>query len=56
MTVDKIAALKRAKLFEALDETTLDVLAGRAVERRFEKDEILFVAGRSTRLPRRAST
>lgn len=45
MTVDKIAALKRAKLFEALDETTLDVLAGRAVERRFEKDEILFVAG-----------
>lgn len=49
MTVDKIAALKRAKLFEALDETTLHVLAGGAVERRFQKDEILFVAGEEAR-------
>ena len=49
MTVDKIAALKRAKLFEALDETTLHVLAGRVVERRFQKDEILFVAGEEAR-------
>lgn len=49
MTIDKIAALKRAKLFEALDETTLHVLAGRVVERRFQKDEILFVAGEEAR-------
>lgn len=49
MTVDKIGALKSTKLFEALDETTLHVLAGRAVERRFEKDEILFVAGEEAR-------
>ena len=49
MTVDKIAALKCAKLFEALDETTLQVLAGRAVERRFQKDEVLFVAGEEAR-------
>lgn len=49
MTVDKIAALKRAKLFEALDEPALHVLAGGAVERRFQKDEILFVAGEEAR-------
>ena len=49
MTVDKVAALKCAKLFEALDETTLHLLAGRAVERRFQKDEVLFVAGEEAR-------
>lgn len=45
MTLDKIAALKRTKLFEALDETTLRALSERAFERRFKKDEVLFVAG-----------
>jgi CRP/FNR family transcriptional regulator len=45
MTIDKITALKRTKLFEALDETTVRALAERAVERRFQKDEVLFVAG-----------
>src|SRR6266545_8183120 len=43
--LDKIAALKRTKLFEELDENTLLVLAERAFERRFQKDEVLFVAG-----------
>jgi CRP-like cAMP-binding protein len=45
MTLDKIAALKRTRLFEELDEHTLRVLAERAFERRFQKDEVLFVAG-----------
>jgi len=45
MTVDKIAALRRTSLFEELDENTLRVLAERAFERRFQKDEVLFVAG-----------
>ena len=45
MTLDKIAALRRIKLFAELDENTLRVLAERAFERRFQKDEVLFVAG-----------
>jgi CRP-like cAMP-binding protein len=45
MTLDKIATLKRTRLFEELDENTLCVLAERAFERRFQKDEVLFVAG-----------
>lgn len=49
MTLDKIAALKRTKLFEELDENTLRVLAERAFERRFQKDEVLFVAGEEAR-------
>jgi len=49
MTLDKIAALKRTRLFEELDENTLRVLADRAFERRFQKDEVLFVAGEEAR-------
>lgn len=49
MTLDKITALKRTKLFEELDENTLRVLADRAFERRFQKDEVLFVAGEEAR-------
>jgi len=49
MTLDKIAALKRTKLFEALDKNTLRPLAERALERRFQKDEVLFVAGEEAR-------
>ncbi len=43
--VDKVAALKRTTLFKELDDQTLGVVAHRAVERRFLKDEVLFVAG-----------
>jgi len=49
MTMGKIAALKRSKLFESLEDTTLRVLAQRAVERTFRKDEVLFVAGEEAR-------
>jgi|SRR5687768_7891142 len=49
MALDKIAALKRTKLFEELDEDTLRVIAERAFERRFQKDEVLFVAGEEAR-------
>jgi CRP/FNR family transcriptional regulator len=45
MTLDKITALRRTKLFAELDENTLGVIAERALERRFQKDEVLFVAG-----------
>ncbi len=45
MGVDKIAALKRTKLFAELDAQTLSALAERAFERNFQKNEILFVAG-----------
>ena len=49
MTLDKIAALKRTTLFAELDEQTLRLLAERAFERRFQKDEVLFVAGDEAR-------
>ena len=49
MTIDKIAALGRTALFKELDEKTLRALAERAVERRFQKDEVLFVAGEEAR-------
>ena len=49
MTLDKIAALRRTRLFEELDENTLRVLAERAFERQFQKDELLFVAGEEAR-------
>ena len=45
MQTDKIAALKSTPLFGELDEKTLGALAERAVERRYARDEILFVAG-----------
>jgi CRP/FNR family transcriptional regulator len=45
MSIDKVAALSRTALFHDLDEGTLRELAARAVERRFKKDELLFVAG-----------
>ena len=49
MTLDKIAALKRTRLFAELDKNTLRVLAECAFERRFQKDEVLFVAGEEAR-------
>ena len=45
MTQDKVAALKRTKLFAELDDTTLRMLADRSIERTFQKDEVLFIAG-----------
>lgn len=45
MSIDKIAALSRTALFKELDEGTLRELGARAIERRFKKDELLFVAG-----------
>jgi CRP/FNR family transcriptional regulator len=45
MSTDKIAALRRTALFGELDEPELNALAGCAIERRLQKDEILFVAG-----------
>lgn len=42
---DKIAALRRTVLFGGLPGRELDALAGRAVELRLEKGEILFLAG-----------
>ncbi len=45
MTLDKVAALKRTKLFGELDDSTLRTLADRSVERIFQRDEVLFVAG-----------
>lgn len=47
--MDKIAALRRTPLFKELDEETLRALAARSVERRFHKDELLFVAGDEAR-------
>lgn len=49
MQIDKIAALRKTSLFGELDERTLDALAGRAVERRFGRDEVLFLAGEEAR-------
>ncbi len=49
VSMDKIEALKRTALFSDLDENTLSALASRAIERRFEKDEVLFVAGEQAR-------
>jgi len=43
--MDKIAALRRTRLFAELDEATLGRLAERAFERTFQKDEVLFMAG-----------
>ena len=45
MSFDKITALKRTRLFGELDNNALGKLADRAIERIFQKDEVLFVAG-----------
>lgn len=49
MTLDKISALKRSPLFAELDERTLRALAERAVAQKFQKDQLLFVAGEEAR-------
>ncbi|HEX5708598.1 MAG TPA: Crp/Fnr family transcriptional regulator [Pyrinomonadaceae bacterium] len=49
MPTDKIAALKQTALFGELDEKTLRALAGRAVERAYAREELLFLAGEEAR-------
>jgi CRP/FNR family transcriptional regulator len=49
MSTDKVAALGRTPLFKELDAELLRALAARAIERRFRKDELLFVAGDEAR-------
>src|SRR5256885_9555797 len=49
MATDKIAALRRTALFGELDDAALAKLASRAVERRYERDEVLFIAGEEAR-------
>src|SRR5215211_4620190 len=49
MTTEKIAALRRTALFGELDDATLGALAARAVERRYGRDEVLFLAGEEAR-------
>src|SRR3712207_5491100 len=49
MSIDKVHALGRTPLFKELDAEVLRALAARAVERRFRKDELLFVAGEEAR-------
>ena len=49
MKTDKITALRRTALFGDLDDAELNALAGRAIERRLARDEILFVAGDEAR-------
>ena len=48
-TVDKVAALQRTHLFGELDSTDLEALAQRAVERRLERGEMLFMAGETAK-------
>ena len=45
MNTDKITALRRTALFGELPEPELNALAERAIERRLNRNEILFVAG-----------
>jgi hypothetical protein len=40
---DKLEALRRTALFGGLDAATLGALAARAVERRYGRDEVLFL-------------
>jgi CRP/FNR family transcriptional regulator len=47
--IDRIAIFKQAELFRGLDEAVLADLARTAVERRLERNEILFVAGEPAR-------
>ncbi len=49
MALDKIAALRRTKLFQELDDDALRSVAERAFERRYQKDEVLFVTGEVAR-------
>ena len=45
MNTDKIKILKQTELFRDLDDELLRVLAGHAIEKSLERDEVLFLAG-----------
>lgn len=45
MAENKIEILKRTELFRGLDDEVLELLAGRAVEKRLDRGEVLFLAG-----------
>jgi CRP/FNR family transcriptional regulator len=45
----KIEILRRTELFQDLDENVLRALSSRAVEKRLERNEILFLAGEKAR-------
>jgi len=47
--MDKTETLRRTALFGELDEAALAALAARAVERRFDRDSLLFIAGEEAR-------
>lgn len=47
MITDKAAIFKQTELFQDLDDEVLRVLAAHAVEKRLERNEILFIAGES---------
>lgn len=49
MDTGKINVFRQTELFRDLDEKVLRVLASRAVERRLERNEILFIAGDEAR-------
>ncbi|HEX8749050.1 MAG TPA: Crp/Fnr family transcriptional regulator [Pyrinomonadaceae bacterium] len=49
MSIDKVAALRRTTLFRELDQETVRALAARSIERKYQKDELLFVAGDEAR-------
>jgi CRP-like cAMP-binding protein len=49
MTTERMAALGRTALFGELGAEALAALAARAVERRYERDEVLFIAGEEAR-------
>ena len=45
MTVDKTAIFKQTELFRDLEDDVLQILARRAIEKRLERNEILFLEG-----------
>lgn len=49
MATDKIAALRRTTLFGGLTDEALCALAARAVERKFAREEVVFIEGEEAR-------
>ncbi|MFV0389241.1 MAG: Crp/Fnr family transcriptional regulator [Pyrinomonadaceae bacterium] len=49
MTTDKIAILKQTELFRELDEGLIGELAKHSIEKKYERDELLFLIGDEAR-------
>ena len=49
MATDKIAALRRTTLFGGLTEEALHALAARSVEKKFAREEVVFIEGEEAR-------